>query len=644
MPSNYFLFYIERYFSILNTRAIHSKMTYSRIARALPGRPDIKELQFSGANFSRGAIARLGQRLQTQYPNHKFQVLLPYENWKPGQWTSGNESISLFSLLDHYDESQLPDDEGDPDYFNRFIIYVRDTPPNSGGCDGELNDCLYRCLKLIYGTFSKMPRAIEKPEYIKKLLGLNRNDPVPVASIDKIEVLARNLALNITGDVTRISKSRSDRHATLILSEGHYTLATNPGRMHPSYLDTKQKSPFVYQEDGLNNTVMIYNNKKVKTLTSMQFQKAKNSKSYAFVPIEKNRKTGVYETLDEAYQRIHEECDAFLQETKKFGLGIDLSYHNWSCKRTALWLFERLSVGVPANEPLDPIEAEWISASMMGGLIWADNDWQGYARQYDITSLYPSIQQSSSSFPIQKGKFKILKDFADHRGYALYGIFRAKVSNSSILFRQNKRNIYTFIDLQRARKLGLQVELNQDDKPNALVYDRTARVSGTVIFGEYVNFLFKIKNQGGIAGRVAKRVLNTLWGALCQRRRAYKILNGKAEDQFTFPEGHILNSIIPVGENEWKFQFTNPGNPFIGEYPRIAPFLLAHGRKTTSELLEPYKEKVRRIHTDGFILEEHSDSPALITCPENASTTLKALKFERQGTCHVRNANQVIWT
>ena len=138
-------------------------MSYSRIARTLPGRPDIKELQFSGATFSRGAIAKLGQRLQTQYPNHKFQVLLPYENWKPGQWTSGNESVNLFSLLDHYDESQLPDDDRDPDYFKRFIIYVRDAPPNSGGCDSELNDCLYYCLKLIYGTFSKMPKAIEKP-------------------------------------------------------------------------------------------------------------------------------------------------------------------------------------------------------------------------------------------------------------------------------------------------------------------------------------------------------------------------------------------------------------------------------------------------------------------------------------------------
>jgi len=63
-------------------------------------------------------------------------------------------------------------------------------------------------------------------------------------------------------------------------------------------------------------------------------------------------------------------------------------------KKTALWLFEKLSLAIPANEPLDPIEAKWISDTMMGGIIWADNNWKGYGRQYDETSLYSSIQQS----------------------------------------------------------------------------------------------------------------------------------------------------------------------------------------------------------------------------------------------------------
>ncbi|GET61149.1 hypothetical protein GLOIN_2v1849173 [Rhizophagus irregularis DAOM 181602=DAOM 197198] len=363
--------------------------------------------------------------------------------------------------------------------------------------------------------------------------------------MDKVEQLAGSLALNIVGDSTRISKSKSDRRATFILSESHYSLALNSGRLHP-----------------------------IKSLTVGQFQKGKNSDSYSFIPIEKNCKTGIYETLEETYQRIHEERDSFLQATKKFGLGIDLSYHNWSYKRTALWLFERSSVGVPANDPLDPVEAEWISDAIIG--------------------VFSNRMQTFQS-------------------------------------NKNKRGVYTFIDLQRAKKLGLDIQLIQDGKPNALIYDREARIPETVIFGEYVHFLFNIKNQGGVAGRVAKRVLNTLWGALCQRKCNYKTLTTDQTNPFKFVEGHTLDSIIPVGSDQWRFQFTNPGSPFKGEYPRIAPFLLAHRRKTTSELLEPYKDKVRHIYTDGFILEEQPSSPTLITCPENASKALKALKFETAG-------------
>jgi hypothetical protein len=65
--------------------------------------------------------------------------------------------------------------------------------------------------------------------------------------------------------------------------------------------------------------------------------------------------------------------------------------------------------------------------------------------------------------------------------------------------------------------------------------------------------------------------------------------------------------VILVEENQWKFQFTNLGNPFTGEYLRVAPFLLAHGHKTTSKLLESYKDKVWHIHTDEFVLKENPD-------------------------------------
>ncbi|PKK60033.1 hypothetical protein RhiirC2_793941 [Rhizophagus irregularis] len=54
-----------------------------------------------------------------------------------------------------------------------------------------------------------MPKSIEKPEYIKKALGLNRDASIPVLCMDKVEQLTGSLALNIVENITQISKKDS---------------------------------------------------------------------------------------------------------------------------------------------------------------------------------------------------------------------------------------------------------------------------------------------------------------------------------------------------------------------------------------------------------------------------------------------------
>ena len=91
--------------------------------------------------------------------------------------------------------------------------------------------------------------------------------------------------------------------------------------------------------------------------------------------------------------------------------------------------------------------------------------------------------------------------------------------------------------------------------------------------------------------------------ALCQRNKSYYNISNNSK-LIDFPEGEVFDSVTPVGEDRWVLQFSNLGNLFKGEYPRIAPFLLAQGRKIIFQKVEPFKNIVRRIHTDGFILEE----------------------------------------
>ena len=421
----------------------------------------------------------------------------------------------MFSLYDHYDESQIPDNYGDPEFYDNFIVYMTNAIQDAGGCNkkynfesqtSELNDCLYQCLYYAYGTFSNLPKAIEKPELLKQALGLQRNDLVPVKLIEKVEKIAKTIAIDIIGDATYNSQSKAYRKITLVLANSHYSIAVNKNRRKIDTCTAKPKKPLVYQYyiQNQENIVKIYDGKIIRNKNLSEFRNLQSKSifgKYCFIQVIKN------ETLEEAYTRIQEEYNILLEESKKLSLKINLFMCHGSYKKVALWLFECLSQSIPDNKPLDPIEAKWISDTMMGGLIWANNNWKGDSRQYDCTSLYPSIMQSLLTFPINKGKFQIIQDFVNNRGFNNYGIFHASVEyqeDIKKLFRYNKYNKYTHIDLAYARTLGLQVNLIQDNTPNALIYEKETRIPGKIMFGEYVNFLFKLKNQEGIISKIAK--------------------------------------------------------------------------------------------------------------------------------------------
>src|SRR5438128_10490971 len=95
------------------------------------------------------------------------------------------------------------------------------------------------------------------------------------------------------------------------------------------------------------------------------------------------------------------------------------------------------------------------------------------------------IQQFVLTFPICKDKFQMPKDFINHRGYNIYGIYHTKVEykQDTLFQRYNKHNRYTHIDLSHAKELGFKVDLIQNGSPNALVYEKETRIPGKIIFG-----------------------------------------------------------------------------------------------------------------------------------------------------------------
>ena len=149
-----------------------------------------------------------------------------------------------------------------------------DPPVLAGSCnpkrDNGLNDCLYQCLYYAYGTFSKLPRAIEKPDILKKTLGLQRADPVPVSCI------------------ARISTNPAHRRITLILANGHYSIVSNPDRRKTNTATSKPKIPLIYQEDGVNNTVRVYDGNYIRTINIPEMRKLQSKAlfgKWCFIPV-----------------------------------------------------------------------------------------------------------------------------------------------------------------------------------------------------------------------------------------------------------------------------------------------------------------------------------------------------------------------
>jgi len=70
----------------------------------------IAETLYHGANYTREMIMQEVVKLQRRYPGKEFRVSLPYHRPMSGNAFGSLDPIHLFSLLDHYDESQMPDD------------------------------------------------------------------------------------------------------------------------------------------------------------------------------------------------------------------------------------------------------------------------------------------------------------------------------------------------------------------------------------------------------------------------------------------------------------------------------------------------------------------------------------------------------
>jgi hypothetical protein len=174
--------------------------------------------------------------------------------------------------------------------------------------------------------------------------------------------------------------------------------------------------------------------------------------------------------------------------------------------------------------------------------------------------------------------------------------------------------------VKRALELNYDVQLVIDGKPNAMLYPKC--VNAHLLFGDYISNLFPLKKKNPLV----KSMLNMLWGALCQRTKSFNSNNDKHEKDFADLED---DDIYPRGDN----MVIKTVQGYVHPHARVGYFLTAYGRCKMSKIVEPIKDTVFRIHTDGI----YSTAETI----DNIGTGLGQIKLEKKGAFRIISINNI---
>ena len=361
-----------------------------------------------------------------------------------------------------------------------------------------------------------------------------------------------------------------------------------------------EKTPILFN----HKTFETYDGNKKWTMSKEEENKIRyNIKSpYILVQTAKpirNKTTGLMVTLsiEEEYKQFIKTADVLKVESK----GMINLYKTGNLYSTSLSLFDRLTKFINP-EPILQDEAEWIKSSSFGALIWAE-EYEGELFQYDVKSLYPSLMMSNTlKFPVKRGEFKHIEKFNEFFEFGIYRcvIKKSEDPNINKLFKFKYQH-YTSIDLNNAKKLGLEIELIQDGKPNFLYYSGDKTVKFSEVFKLFINILFPIKDNKDIQDKFiisnTKQILTMLWGALSEtdKRKQY------IQNTFRLDDDEEICEIYPSSDGTSHIIKSTKINAYYKTpFARLCPFLISQGRKHMSELLFEHKEHIHRILTDGF--------------------------------------------
>ena len=536
-------------------------------------------------------------------------------------WANIKDGINLFR---YGEESEIPENFQYYEDNIRTVIMYLIHKSYVGGLD-KYNDCLFKALE--YGVGSdrkKLPESIRSPILLKKFLKIDRLAKVDVKDIQKIENEMKDYYINITGDYTYISKFQDRKLGLNIeLDNGHYKLkhVKNSFFYDHEFSIKPKENVYSYEYDG--DVVNIYNGSKSQ-ISQKELEKLMHSDDYIFLKV-------TSDNLEITREKFIDKADKLFEETKGF---INLYKYCW-VNEMFKDTFRKFNFNLTEPDKIEQLESRFIDDGYTGGLVYGLNGYNGYGIEYDGNSWYPScLIDRNFNFPVKKGQFMYIsdKEFSELK-YFKYGIYRCLIkfdSDKMKLFRFSKRNHYTHYDLTRARELGLEMHIIEDNESNFLYYSTNCLVKGHKLFQKYIEYFFDLKSRGFDG---AKDFLNCFIGGLSQKCKYSKFIRDGSKLKL-LNEDKIDN--ITRSEGMWKFEFHDSKKLFKNNFGRISAFITSFSRMKISRVMEQYENKIVRVHTDGFICNEKIDIPI--------GLDMGQFKIKQEGTINIKNVNSFVFS
>lgn len=545
------------------------------------------------------------------------QVSADYNiGWRNGHSTKIGANTEAFDPV-NFPEYQERDVEFDFDQLaTRFIIIFcpgLKLPSDKGGA-GSYNDCLFDALHERLG--GKLPKKINTAPKLKEACGVERRAKLGVEHIKILEVILEDIGINVIGDVMHLCDHECKIIVNLCLIKGHYYLSTSKKTL-PQTKGTffTPKPVELLRTYSLGEVISIYDGKTITTIPPKDFTALRKLYKFLFIKMARD------ETLESTYDN-YIIMQKQMMETS--GGKIDMFKYDLISKASMdIWT---MHTGLKLPETIDDIEGDWLDKTFSAGLRYSKVGYTGPYHLYDINSQYPAIMiHPKFQVPIKQGCYMKLTELPS---YFKYGMYRCQVmpsddENVNKLFKFNNKDFYTHYDLTLAKKMNMAMKLY--DGVNFYYYERKECLEyGVKIFGDFVNELYEYKK----AYSPFKKIMNTLYGALCQRDRKTKYVNITQENNIELDTLHDMN----LSGKMLTVEYSKAGaKPFLHSYARFGIYITSFARfQFVNEILRTKcAPLIVRIHTDSIM--------TTVPLPLKLSDDIGGWKHEKSGECNIIN-------